>query len=143
MTPVLPSLDALKTQAKALRKSLESQGRAISHAQALELIAHRHGTRDWNTLHAQIGNRPAIPFAIGQRVKGRYLNQPFVGTVVALNTLGDGQYFRLKLDFDTPVDVITFDSMSNFRSRVNVTVNHTGRTAEKTSDGQPHLVLQM
>ncbi|MCV2894432.1 glyoxalase superfamily protein [Lentibacter sp. XHP0401] len=143
MTHLLPSLDALKAQAKALRRALDHQGNPITHSQSLELLAQQLGHRDWNTLHAQIGNQPAQPFAVGQRVSGHYLKQPFKGTIIALNNQGGGQYFRLTLDFDTPVDVITFESMSNMRKRVSVTVGRDGRTVEKTSDGQPHMVLDI
>ena len=49
---------------------------------------------------------------------------------------------RMTLNFDEPVDVVTFDSFSAFRQRVNCTVDETGRTAAKTSDGRPHLELE-
>ena len=52
----LPSLDALKAQAKALRHSLADTGHAITHAQSLELLATQLGHRDGNTLHALAGN---------------------------------------------------------------------------------------
>ena len=141
MTHPIPSLEVLKSQAKALRQALVSQGQTTTHSQSLELLARQFGQRDWNTLHALAGNRPAMPYAVGQRVTGRYLKQPFNATIVALNNRADGQYFGLKLDFDEPVDVITFESMSNLRTRVNVTVGRDGCTVEKTSDGVPHLVL--
>src|SRR5690606_31658729 len=48
------TIDNAKAQAKALRAALQAQGTAISHAQALELIARQHGARDWNTLHARL-----------------------------------------------------------------------------------------
>ncbi len=143
MTHPIPSLEALKTQAKALRQALLKLGQPTTHGQSLELLARQLGQRDWNTLHALAGNAPALPFAVGQRVTGRYLKQPFTAKIVALNHRADGQYYGLKLYFDEPVDVITFDSMSNLRTRVNVTVGPDGRTAQKTSDGVPHLVLDM
>lgn len=58
----LPALEGLKEQAKRLRAALEEQGQTITHSKALELIAAQHGFRDWNTLHASVGNRPpSIP----------------------------------------------------------------------------------
>ena len=48
----------------------------------------------------------------------------------------------MTLHFDEPVDVVTFDSFSAFRQRVNCTVDETGRTAETTSNGRPHLELE-
>ena len=66
MTGALPSLDAAKTQAKALRASLQATGQDISHAQALELIAKSLGFKDWNTLHAKIGNAPRAPVVLAE-----------------------------------------------------------------------------
>jgi hypothetical protein len=50
----LNSLSEAKSKAKALRDALVGQGTKISHAQALELVAHQDGARDWNTLHAKL-----------------------------------------------------------------------------------------
>jgi hypothetical protein len=140
----LPSLDALKEQAKRLRARFGTDGQAISHSRALELIAAQYGFRDWNTLHAAIGNRPPFnPWMLGSRVRGHYLGQPFDAQVLGVQALTSqpGRY-RMTLHFDTPVDVVTFDSFSAFRQRVNCTVDEAGRTSEKTSDGRPHLDLE-
>ena len=51
-TSQIPSRDVLKAQAKRLRADLADRGQPISHAQALETIAHQWGARDWNTLAA-------------------------------------------------------------------------------------------
>jgi hypothetical protein len=55
-----------KLMAKRLRADLAARGLTISHSEALELVAHQHGARDWNTLAATTRNgrppeRPAIP----------------------------------------------------------------------------------
>jgi catechol 2,3-dioxygenase-like lactoylglutathione lyase family enzyme len=42
-----------KQQAKRLRTSLAERGVEVTHSEALELVAHQHGARDWNTLAAQ------------------------------------------------------------------------------------------
>jgi hypothetical protein len=141
--PKLPSLDVLKDQAKRLRDTLGRQGTAINHSKALELIAAQHGFRDWNTLMGVIGNRPtARSYAIGDQVIGHYLGQMFTGTIIAVQTLtsAHGRY-RVTFDFDEPVDVITFESWSAYRKRVTCTLDEEGRTLEKTSNGQPHMVL--
>ena len=44
-----------------LYASLADAGNAVSHGQALELVARQHGYRDWNTAYAASGNRPAGP----------------------------------------------------------------------------------
>ena len=120
----LPSLDALKDQAKRLRTRLASEGETIGHSRSLELIAAQYGYRDWNTLHAAVGNRPPFnPWMLGARVKGRYLGQAFEGEVLSVQALTaqPGRY-RLTMKFDEPVDVVTFESFSAFRQRVTATV---------------------
>ena len=140
----LPSLDVLKDQAKRLRTRFSGEGQDISHSRALELVAAQYGFRDWNTLHAAVGNRPPFnPWMLGSRVRGHYLGQPFDAQVLGVQALTSqpGRY-RMVLHFDEPVDVVTFDSFSAFRQRVHCTVDETGRTTERTSDGRPHLELE-
>ncbi|MCJ8150471.1 glyoxalase superfamily protein [Shinella sp. H4-D48] len=140
----LPSLDTLKDQAKRLRARFADEMQPVSHSRALELIAAQYGFRDWNTLHAAVGNRPPFdPWMLGSRVRGSYLGQPFDAEVIGVQALTTqpGRY-RMTLHFDTPVDVVTFDSFSAFRQRVSCTVDETGRTLEKTSNGRPHLELE-
>lgn len=137
------NLEELKAQAKRLRGTLEAQGKPVSHSEALELIARQLGFRDWNTLHASIGNRPAPPpVALGDRVHGTYLGQAFDGDVIGVHTLTGGR-LRVTLEFDDPVDVVKFDSFSAYRRRVSATVNNDGRTMERTSDGAPQLELKV
>ena len=140
----LPSLDGLKDQARRLRARLAAEDQPISHSRALELVAAQYGYRDWNTLHAAVGNRPPFdPWQLGSRVRGHYLGQPFDAKVLGVQALTTepGRY-RLVQHFDEPVDVVTFESFSAFRQRVSCTVDEMGRTAAKTSDGRPHLELE-
>lgn len=133
------SLDALKAQAKRLRQALAEDGDFISHSEALELLAKQMGFRDWNTLYASVGNRPAPPH-LGERVAGAYLGQEFSGAIIGVETLSGGRH-RLTIDFDEPVDVVTFESFSAFRKRVTAVVGEDGRSAEKTSNGRPHMEI--
>lgn len=140
----LPALDALKDQAKRLRGRFAAERQEISHSRALELIAAQYGFRDWNTLYAAAGNRPAFnPWALGARVRGHYLGQPFDAEVRGVQALSaqPGRY-RITLHFDEPVDVVSFESFSAFRQRVSCNVDESGRTLERTSDGRPHLELE-
>lgn len=140
----LPSLDALKDQAKRLRARFVGEGQPVNHSRALELVAAQYGFRDWNTLYAAVGNRPAFdPWMLGARVRGHYLGQPFDAEVLGVQALTSqpGRY-RMTLRFDEPVDVVTFESFSAFRHRVTCTVDETGRTVERTSNGRPHLELE-
>lgn len=159
MNTRLPSIDEAKRQARRLRGELTPLGADLSHARALELVAHQHGYRDWNTFHAAMGNGPpaeepeserpeserAVPAAVGERVRGTYLAQPFTGRVVAVSVLGregaGAARYRVEIDFAEPVDVVTFDSFSSFRKRVTATLDRNGVSVSRTSDGEPHMRL--
>lgn len=135
-----PTLSDLKAEARELRRESQWNGTPISHAQALERIARRHGARDWNTLHAQ--TRAKTRPAVGARVAGHYLGQPFQGHLRGLKLLGDGQRAQINIQFDDPVDVVTFDSFSAYRQRVSATVGPDGRSFSKTSNGVPHMQVE-
>ncbi|MGX6646669.1 glyoxalase superfamily protein [Maricaulaceae bacterium MS644] len=134
-------LKALKEQAKRLRAALADDGDFVSHSESLELIARQHGYRDWNTLHASAGNRAPEPFALGATIRGRYLGQSFTAEIRAVRKLADGARYELTLDLEEAVDVVTFDSFSNFRKRVSGLVNAQGLSDARTSDGRPHFEL--
>lgn len=138
----IPGLEEAKTQAKALRSELARQGQEISHSAALELVAKAHGFHDWNTLHARAGNRPQPPVRLGDITAGRYLGQDFLAEVIGVTALSEGRY-EVELQLDQALDVVTFDSFSNFRSRIRKVVDASGRSFDRTSDGAPHLVLRM
>lgn len=59
--------DPAKQQARRLRTDLASAGFDIPHGLALELVAHLHGARDWNTFAAR-GDRPGAPPSAGPAV---------------------------------------------------------------------------
>lgn len=143
VSQALLSLEGLKDQAKRLRARLQAEGQEMSHSKSLELIAAQMGFRDWNTLHARVGNRPPFnPYLLGSRVRGFYLGQAFEAEVLGVQSLGGSpERYRLTLHFDQPVDVVTFESFSAFRQRVHCNVDATGRTTEKTSNGRPQVEL--
>ena len=134
-----PSRDVLKAQAKRLRADLAARGQPLSHAEALETVAHQWGARDWNTLAARAANTHR-GWAPGQRVTGRYLGHPFAGEIKAARQSSSG-FWALTIRFDAAIDVVTSAHFSSFRRQVNTTVNATGQSPQKTSDGQPHMVL--
>ena len=139
----LPSADALKDQAKRLRSTLAQDGTTITHSKSLELIAKQYGFRDWNTLFAATGNEtPKLELVPGTKISGHYLGQAFTGELLAVQALtsSPGRH-KITVHFDEPVDVVTFDSFSAFRSRVTATVDETGKTWEKTSNGRPQMEL--
>lgn len=56
-TPVTPSGGDPKMMARRLRAELATRGLGVTHSEALELVAHQLGARDWNTLAA---TRPGL-----------------------------------------------------------------------------------
>ncbi|PTX54073.1 hypothetical protein C8N43_2878 [Litoreibacter ponti] len=143
LTNPLPSVEELKAQAKRLRSQLAVLNTPMSHSQSLELMAQQYGLRDWNTLRAKASalsnHRP--PWAVGDFVRGRYLDQPCAGRIVAMSVRGDGRY-QISLHLDEAVDVIPFEGMSNWRQRINATMSAVGLSVGRRSDGVPHLVLE-
>lgn len=142
MAKALPTPAEAKAEARALRVTHEENGRPLPHSRALELVAKSHGFRDWNTMSAAISKPPSNRWTVGMAVSGRYLNQPFTGLIHSVEEVRPG-WMRLALHLDEAVDVVTFDSFSNFRKRIHATVGPEGITEEKTSAGVPHLVLDI
>ena len=136
----VPSTDALKLQAKRLRQQLHSSGVAVGHSKSLELVAQQYGARDWNTLQARASNR--LQLQVGDRVRGRYLGQVFKGEIRGLSLRGDGEHRQITLHFDTPVDVVRFESFSALRQRVTGVIGWDGCSAQRTSDGVPQLIVE-
>jgi hypothetical protein len=134
-----PSIQTLKSEAKALREERARIGTPLNHGQALEAIARQHGYRDWNTASATLPERVAIPVQVGQRVTGTYLSRPFAGLVVAMKLLADMQHYEVTVRFDKPVNVSKFASMVHNRQRVTATVGLDGVSLARTSDGEPHM----
>lgn len=142
MNTKLPSAAQAKDLAKRLRTNMAADGAPIGHAQSLERVAHQYGFRDWNTMLAAIGNGPPNGWAIGGKVSGTYLSQPFTGQLIAISILKPG-WFRVELHLDEAIDVVMSDSFSNFRSRIRGVVGPKGHSVERTSDGQPHLQIDL
>ena len=140
----LPSLSHLKQQAKRLRQQVSGDSTPVSHSQSLELLAHQYGYKDWNTLHAACGNQtPQPPVQLGSRVSGLYLGQPFEGELIAVQAMSHHNGYRITVNFDEPVDVVKFEGWSSHRRRVSSQIDASGRSREKTSDGQPLMQLTL
>ena len=142
MTNTITTRRQAKARAMELRAEARQQGKSLSHARALEAVAHELGYRDWNTASARLSNQSEIPLQVGERVTGRYLKQPFNGRVHAVRELAGGLGFEVTLHFDEPVDVVEFESFSGLRQRVSAMVSEDGVSWDKTSDGIPHLIVQ-
>ena len=138
----LPTRNALKAQARRLRETLGAQGTTLTHSATLEAIARQWGYRDWNTLSATAEDRTGPLWQVGQKVAGRYLGHDFTARLKSVREAAGG-YWHLTLVFDTPIGVVASDRFSAMRRQVSATVTAEGVTHEKTSDGQPHLVLNL
>jgi hypothetical protein len=134
-----PSIQTLKSEAKALRAERERAGTPLGQGQALEEIAKKHGYRDWNTASAALPERITVPVQVGQQVKGSYLGQPFTGMVLGLQLLADMRHYEVTVKFDHPVNVSKFASMVHNRQRVRATIDAHGVSPAHTSDGEPHM----
>ena len=134
MTTTYPAIDELKAQAKRLRQAMSDRGTTLTHSAALELIARQHGARDWNTLAALAARPNAAPKrqALRRSAYSRPLSQPAVHRrdSGACGRPG-GDLHRITIHFDEPVDVVTFESFSAFRQRVNAQIDGGRRLAEK------------
>lgn len=140
------SVEEAKARAVYLRKMAADKGLSLSHGKALEMVAKEQGAQDWNTLVARLAKikppPPTIDFAAlhrGAVVEGRYMNQPFTGRIV--DSSEDGQKLWLAIQLDQAVDTVTFASFSNMRRRVQGTIGKDGQSAERTSNGIPHLMI--
>ena len=105
------------------------------------MVAAQHGARDWNTLHARLSvPEPALPWRLGQSVRGRYLGQAFAGQLTGLSQRGT--LIAVTIRLDRPIDTVRFESFSNLRRRLHGVVGAEGVSPRRTSDGQPQLVLE-
>jgi hypothetical protein len=141
MSSSIHTRDQAKARARLIRAELQAQNTCISHSAALERVAKEQGFDSWNALSSRLSNEPEIPLQVGDRVAGSYLKQPFDGTVSAVRSLNEGRSFEISISFDEPVDVVEFDSFSNFRHRLHATISSGRISYAKTSDGVPHLVI--
>ncbi|PTY38471.1 hypothetical protein BGP77_12240 [Saccharospirillum sp. MSK14-1] len=139
MNEPLPTLAENKAQAKRLRQLMAEQGVAVSHSQSLELIAHNYGYRDWNTLSAQL-NKQQSPVVAGSTVTGCYSGQTFRASVRSVQPERLG-FWRVQLQLEQAMDVVTSSRFSSIRRRLTATINHQGVTEQTRGNGEPVLRL--
>lgn len=137
----IPSAQTLKSEAKALRDARSKAGEPLSHGAALEIVAKAHGYRDWNTARAALPDRVNVPFQVGTRVKGLYLEQPFTGMLIGVQLLGDMQHYTVTVAFNTPVNVTPNFMFAAHRHRVTATVDIRGASSALRGNGYPQMVL--
>ncbi|HEV7346310.1 MAG TPA: glyoxalase superfamily protein [Devosia sp.] len=137
-----PSAQTLKSEARDLRQQRAALGETLSHGAALEQVARAHGYRDWNTARAALPDRVAVPFQVGQRVKGLYLDQPFTGMLIGVQLLSDLRHYTITVTFDTPVNVTPTFMFAAYRHRVTATVDIHGISGAMRGNGNPQMVLR-
>jgi hypothetical protein len=135
------SAQTLKSEAKSLREERAQAGQPMTHAAALEAVARNHGYRDWNTARAALPDRVAVPFQVGMRVKGFYLEQPFRGLLIGMQLSSDMQYHTVTVLFDEPVNVTPHFMFAAHRQRVTATVDIRGISPALRGNGQPQMRL--
>lgn len=136
-----PSAQTLKSEARALREQRARTGQPLTHSAALEEVARHHGYRDWNTARAALPDRVAVPFQVGMRVKGFYLEQPFRGLLIGLQLSSDMQHHKVTIHFDEPVNVTPHFMFAAYRQRVTATVDIHGVSPALRGNGQPQMRL--
>mgnify|MGYP001021077428 CR=1 FL=1 len=136
-----PSARTLKSEAKALREERARAGQPITHGAALEEVARAHGYRDWNTARAALPDRVAVPFQVGMRVRGFYLEQPFRGLLIGVQLASDMQHYTVTVLFDEPVNVTPTFMFAAWRQRVTATVDIRGVSPALRGNGAPQMRL--
>lgn len=139
----LPPLAKIKDEAKNLLAHYAKHNQALTHSQALEKLARNYGFRNWNTFSAKLANTASSNrYHKGMRIYGNYLSQPFQGTILKIEPSSQQGHYHLTIQFDSPVDVVTFDSFSAFRQRVTCEIGPDGTSPNKTSNGKPHMHIE-
>jgi hypothetical protein len=136
-----PSAQTLKSEAKNLRESRAKTGEQLSHSAALEEVARAHGYRDWNTARAALPDRVPVPFQVGMRVKGFYLEQPFKGLLIGVQLSSNMQAYTVTVMFDEPVNVTPNFMFAAHRQRVTATVDIRGISPALRGNGEPQMRL--
>lgn len=130
-----------KASARRLRAALATEGIAVSHAKALELVARQNGARDWNTLAARpVEDRPSpapatgsvAPFGIGETVAGTFNGRDAHGRVIGIEETIKPDLWRVTVAFDPPVNAATSSLFSAERRRVQMVVGVDGRSRRLT-----------
>lgn len=87
--------------------------------------------------------RPTLAtLKLGDRVKGVFMGQRFQGHLVSIVPLAASQNYHVGIQLNEAIDVVTFESFSNLRRRLNCIVEKDGISKANTSNKQPHLVLE-
>jgi hypothetical protein len=111
-----PAIERAKRLAKLLRTDLAAAGISISQSSALELIAHQHGAKDWNTFSAISHARPV---AVGGTAAGEEaIEVEWVRHTGRPMTVGELRAAMTGLPDDVPVLVSHPDEAGDDAARI-------------------------
>jgi len=135
----LPSLSDMKHAAKRLRLEAEE---TMGHSRSLEILSKTLGYKDWNNCRAALkGELTGCPVEEGQDVSGRYLGKAFNGKVQKCFAVNPAQSYRLHIQLEEAVDVVTSQGFKSERRHIRCIIDRNGRTEETTSNGFPQVIL--
>lgn len=150
------SISTTKARAKRLRQYLASIGASLSHSQSLEAISHEEGYKDWNTytacMHGQEtpanSDGPFPPVRVGESVTGNFRGSAFKGTVLGLEKTDGGPaqlgpVWRIKIQFDAPVELPAPEGLDLTRLRVRQMINGTGQSVNLKGRLDGHMQLTL
>lgn len=140
-----------KTHAKRLREALATEGVALSHGKALDIVARQNGERDWNTLSARLDKAtPALaatvattaaPFAVGDQVAGAFNGNAASGRIIGVAETIKPDLWRVTVKFSPPVDASTSANFRAERTRVEMIVGADGRSRRLTGTENGTMAL--
>lgn len=143
-----------KTRAKRLRSYLAEKGHTLSHSESLEATAKAEGYRDWNTysalfktvaneLSAPTKNRQHYPLHVGDKIRGTYRGVRFEGILMGLEETITNGVWRVKLHFDTPLDLPAPEGLKLTRQRVRCMLNADGMSVNLKGTPDGHMTVEM
>ena len=155
LVAALPSRAHVKQMAGRLRSALKARSIDVGYSMSLELLAQQFGFRNWNILSSKLPDDSAasddgaeakpllFPVMVGQRFEGRYKGTSFACTLLGITLTRNG-LAKVVLHLDVPLDVVTFESFSSHRTRLQMIIDPEGYscTALGKPDGRFHLFLR-
>ncbi|GHF20846.1 hypothetical protein GCM10017044_14700 [Kordiimonas sediminis] len=131
------TITQIKAGAKRLRSFFSDKDIKLSHSDGLEAMAFAHGFRDWNTCSATLrDSEGSFRPLLGDRVIGAFRDQSAVGQITALSMISPKPKYapdalKVKIKFDSPVDVITSERMQGLRSYMWLFLDNQGHTIDR------------
>ena len=61
----------------------------------------------------------------------------------SVSEIGQGERYRVTVNFEEPVDVVQFEGWASFCRRVTSQISRSGKSPQRTSDGAPVMELDL